>query len=382
MQVSEPFKTVLITGANGFIGSNLRVHLSERKDVRVVCYTKENSESELPELLQGVDFVFHLAGVNRPLDPLEFVRGNTNLTQSLCDAVAQLAEATGKLVPVVYASSIQASRLTPYGQSKRAAEDSIFSLQKNHGVPAYVFRLPNVFGKWCKPNYNSVIATFCFNIARGLPIKINDTSSEVTLVYVDDVINRFIQLLDGANCCSDREGFESIAPQYTITLGSLAEQIERFNESRSTLVTEPVGNGLVRALYSTYISYLPPERFAYDLPRYGDDRGVFVEMLKTPNCGQFSFFTVNPGVTRGSHYHHSKTEKFLVVKGTARMRFRHMTTAEVREIIVSDNKSQVVESVPGWAHDITNVGDTEALVMLWANEVFDRQRPDCIPCEV
>lgn len=371
---------VLITGANGFVGKNLQLQLAERQDVEVVCFTREHSVAQLPSLLQGVDFVFHLAGINRPQDPAEFVTGNADLTLALCDAVAGLAATTGKKVPVVYTSSIQAARDNPYGLSKRAAEDALFALQREHGVPVHVFRLPNVFGKWCKPNYNSAVATFCHHIARDLPIQINDPAAPVTLVYVDDVLRRFIELMDGADAALDADGFALVAPQYTSTVGELASLIQTFKDSRQTLMTERVGTSLVRALYATFVSYLPVEAFAYPVPMYGDPRGVFAEMLKTPDCGQFSYFTAHPGITRGGHYHHSKTEKFLVIKGQARFKFRHMQTGESHELVTSGAKAEIVETVPGWTHDITNIGDDEMIVMLWANEVFDRQRPDTFAC--
>ena len=373
---------VLITGANGFVGKNLQLHLAERKDVQVVCFSRGDGVAQLPALLQGVDFVFHLAGVNRPQDPQEFVAGNVDLTQALCQAVGDVAKATGKRVPVVYTSSAQAGRDNPYGQSKRGAEDALFALQHSHGVPVHVFRLPNVFGKWCKPNYNSAVATFCHNTARGLPIQVNDPAAPLTLVYVDDVIERFVQLMDCADPAVDADGFASVAPQYTTTVGALARQIQAFKDSRDTLVTERVGTGLVRALYSTYVSYLPVEAFAYTVPQHGDPRGVFVEMLKTPDCGQFSYFIAHPGITRGGHYHHSKTEKFLVIKGQARFKFRHMHTGEMYELLTSGDKAEIVETVPGWTHDITNIGADEMVVMLWANEVFDRARPDTFACAV
>lgn len=372
----------MITGANGFIGKNLQLHLAERKDVQVVCFTRDHAVDQLPQLLQGVDFVFHLAGINRPQDPREFTIGNANLTQSLCDAIAHVAATTGKKVPVICTSSIQAERDNPYGQSKRAAEDAIFALQIKHNVPVHVFRLPNVFGKWCKPNYNSAVATFCNNIARGLPIQINDPSAPVTLVYVDDLLSRFVQLMDGAEASVDDKGFATVAPQYTSTVGELARLIQVFKDSRGTLMTERVGTGLVRALYATYMSYLPTELFAYTVPQHGDSRGVFVEMLKTPDCGQFSYFTAHPGITRGGHYHHTKSEKFLVIKGQARFKFRHMQTGETHEILTRGDKAEIVETVPGWTHDITNIGEDEMVVMLWANEVFDRNRPDTFACEV
>lgn len=373
-------KKVLITGADGFIGRNLRLHLSERKDVEVVCFDKQHDIAELPGLLDGVEFVFHLAGVNRPQDPKEFTTGNRDLTQALCEAVCAVAEATGRKVPILLTSSIQADRDNPYGQSKRGAEEAVFTAARRHGFPAHVLRLPNVFGKWCRPNYNSAVATFCHNIARDLPIQINDPSAPVTLVYVDDVVGRFIQLMDGANAAVDAEGFETVTPQYTATVGEIADLIRAFKESRNTLMSERVGTGFVRALYSTYVSYLSVEAFAYTVPQHGDPRGVFVEMLKTPDAGQFSYFTAHPGITRGGHYHHTKTEKFLVIKGQARFRFRHMHSGETHELVTSGDKAEIVETVPGWTHDITNIGDDEMIVMLWANEVFDRARPDTYAC--
>lgn len=371
---------VLITGANGFVGKNLHLHLAERKDVQVVCFTRGDDVAQLPVLLQGVDFVFHLAGVNRPRDPQEFVTGNVDLTQALCQAVGAVAVATGKPVPIVYTSSAQAGRDNAYGQSKRGAEDALLEAAHSQKVPVHIFRLPNVFGKWCKPNYNSAVATFCHNVARDLPIQVNDPAAPITLVYVDDVIDRFIQLMDGADAAVDAEGFATVAPQYTTTVGELARQIHAFKDSRETLMTERVGTGLVRALYATYVSYLPVELFAYSVPQHADPRGVFVEMLKTPDAGQFSYFTAHPGITRGGHYHHSKTEKFLVIKGQARFKFRHMQTGQAHELVTSGDKPEIVETVPGWTHDITNIGSDEMVVMLWANEVFDRARPDTFAC--
>ena len=363
---------VLVTGANGFIGKNLLQHLAERADVEVVTFTRDDNPSQLKRLLDGVGFVFHLAGVNRPQEQSEFAVGNADLTKRLCDAIGD----AGRAIPVVYASSIQAGQDNSYGISKRRAEDTLFAAGESNGIPVHIFRLPNVFGKWCKPNYNSAVATFCYNIARGLPIKINDPSAKLTLVYVDDVVERFIQLMDGADTAPDAEGFEMLAPQYSTTVGEVANQIEAFKESRSTLMTERVGAGLVRALYSTYVSYLPVEAFSYSVPMHGDARGVFVEMLKTPDCGQFSYFTAHPGITRGGHYHHSKTEKFLVIKGRARFKFSHMITGETHELVTSGEQAEIVETVPGWTHDVTNIGKEEMVVMLWANEVFDRQKPD------
>ncbi len=360
---------VLITGANGFVGKNLVAHLGERADVELLCFTRENDVSQLQALMPEVDFVFHLAGVNRPQNPLEFKAGNTDLTQALCDAI----EVNGKPVPVLYTSSSQAELDNPYGASKRGAEDALLKLASKIGSSVHLFRLPNVFGKWARPNYNSAVATFCHNIAHDLPIQINDPDACIKLVYIDDVIARFIAVMDGQ---LSGEPFASVEPQYTISVGALAEQLRAFRDSRTSLISEPVGKGLVRALYSTYVSYLPPERFTYQVPKYGDPRGVFVEMLKTGDSGQFSYFSAHPGVTRGGHYHHTKTEKFLVIKGKACFRFRHIVSGEFYELVTTGEQPEIVETVPGWTHDITNVGDDEMIVMLWANEIFDRERPD------
>ena len=243
----------------------------------------------------------------------------------------------------------------------------------------HLFRLANVFGKWCRPNYNSAVATFCHNTARGLPIVVNDPAAALRLVYVDDVVAAFAGLLARPDAPG---GFVEAGPVYETTVGEVADRVREFAASRSSLVTARVGGGLVRALYSTYVSHLPPASFAYDVPRHGDARGVFVEMLKTPDCGQFSYFTAHPGITRGEHYHHSKTEKFLVIKGTARFGFRHIVTGETHELTTRGGEGRIVETVPGWTHDITNVGDDELIVMLWANEIFDRERPDTVAMKV
>ena len=369
---------VLVTGANGFIGKNLLLHFQEKGGIDVVPFTRENSVADLPVLLQGVDWIFHLAGINRPQNTEEFFSGNAGLTEQLCGAI----KASGRQIPLVYTSSIQAECGNDYGSSKRAAEDALLELQQGSGNPVFICRLPNVFGKWARPNYNSAVATFCHNIARDLPIQINDPSTVIRLVYVDDVIESFMELLAGTKPISAPvdNAYVEVAPEYRISVGELADQLNRFKATRDNLITEPVGKELVRALYSTYVSYLPPERFTYPVQQHGDARGVFVEMLKTPDAGQFSFFTAHPGITRGGHYHHSKTEKFLVIKGKACFRFRHMLTGEFYELHTSGGQSEIVETVPGWTHDVTNVGDDELICMLWANEIFDRDKPDTFAC--
>jgi UDP-2-acetamido-2,6-beta-L-arabino-hexul-4-ose reductase len=363
---------VLVTGSSGFIGRNLVVALGERTGCDVLSVTRQSPAEELAALVRDADFIFHLAGVNRPTDPAEFVVGNVDLTAELCRAV----KSSGRHAPVVYTSSTQALSDKPYGRSKLAAEQLLEKLHAETGTPVQMFRLPNVFGKWCRPNYNSAVATFCHNIARQLPIQINDPAALVSLVYVDDVVKAFLALLQGER---HPDGlFAQVEPVYCMSVGELADQIRAFQNCRTTLVSERVGAGLTRALYATYVSHLPFENFAYDVPAYADPRGVFVEMLKTPDTGQFSYFTARPGVTRGGHYHHSKTEKFLVVSGKARFRFRHIVTEERYELFTGGDKPQIVETIPGWAHDITNIGDEEMIVMLWANEIFDREHPDTI----
>ncbi len=360
---------VLITGANGFIGKNLVLHLRERADIEILQFTRNDSSEDLEKFASEADFIFHLAGVNRTKNSLEFFTGNSEFTELLCKAVKN----SNKKTPIIYTSSIQAELNNPYGHSKLSAEQTLLELLESSSSPVYIFRLPNVFGKWAKPNYNSVVATFCHNIARNLDIQINTREAQINLVYIDDVISKFIEIMDGE---SSEHPFPKVEPQYALTVGDLAEQLFKFRESRHTLITESVGSGLTRALYSTYLSYLPPEDFTYSIPVYGDSRGVFAEFLKTPDCGQFSFFTAGPGITRGGHYHHSKTEKFLVIKGNACFRFRHIVSNEFYEIITTDEHPRVVETVPGWTHDITNIGEGDMIVMLWANEIFDRAHPD------
>ncbi|MCL9781536.1 NAD-dependent epimerase/dehydratase family protein [Vibrio sp. S4M6] len=365
---------ILVTGASGFIGKNLVVRLKESKDIDVSTYDRTSGKSELSELVKRADWVVHLAGVNRPDSPDEFYQGNSGFTSALCDAVA----ATGKTIPIIYSSSIQVDRDGDYGSSKLDAEGTLKALNRETGCPIYIYRLPNIFGKWAKPNYNSVVATFCYNIARSLPIKINDPSSVIRLVYIDDLIEDFLSLLRKPRTME--LSYEQVAPEYKQTVGELAEMIKGFRKSRDNLVVDSVGEGLTRALYSTYVSYLSEDDFIYPLKKNSDSRGVFVEMLKTETSGQFSYFTALPGVTRGGHYHHTKTEKFLVIKGKAKFRFCHLITGDQFEISTDGGEPQVVETVPGWTHDVTNIGKTELICMLWANEIYDPESPDTHAC--
>lgn len=365
---------VAVTGASGFIGRNLVLRLRELNH-SVVGVPHGVDDAALLSAIAGAEVVFHLAGVNRPETTEEFETGNVGMTERLVAAMRQLSSPPS----VVYASSIQAAADNPYGRSKRDAEALIADHAQAASVPSWVFRLPNVFGKWSRPNYNSVVATFCYNVSRGLPLTINDPAAVLKLVYIDDIVEHFAAI---AAAPQDRSLPSEIAPAYETTVGALAKQLEAFRDSRTTLVTGAVGTGFLRALHATYVSYLEPTNFAYPLKAHTDPRGMFVEMLRTPDSGQFSFFTAHPGITRGGHYHHSKTEKFLVVQGRARFGFRNVLTDEVFTVETSGETPTVVETVPGWSHDITNIGDDLMLVMLWANELFDPQRPDTIAAKV
>ena len=352
---------VLITGSNGFIGKNLATQLVVRGDFEILHYNRTSTADDLRLAVAEADFICHMAGVNRPDDVDDFARVNTGLTETLCHAVQK----SGRHIPIIFASSDHVERNNPYGTSKLAAEQALLKHSEKTGIPVYIFRLPHVF------DYNSVVATFCYNIAHDLPIQIDDSSYSLNLVYIDDLVVAFVRIMAGNEAASCE-----VQPSYTISVGELADQIRTFRASRGTLVSERVGGGLTRALYATYVSYLPPEEFAYEVPKHADPRGVFVEMLKTKDSGQFSFFTAHPGVIRGGHYHHSKTEKFLVLQGSARFRFRHTLTQELHEVLTSGDKPEIVETIPGWSHDITNIGDDEMIVMLWANEIFDSDYPD------
>ena len=367
---------VLITGSKGFIGKNLKLALTEDGNYDILTFERNDSLDLLERRIHESDFIVHLAGENRPINPQYFQQGNVGLTQSIC----QLIEKTGRPIPLIYSSSVQAGdSKSLYAQSKRSAEAEIETFSLSTKNPALIYRFANVFGKWIRPNYNSVVGTFCYNIARGLPIQIHVESAVIQLIYIDDVIKDIM-----VHIKSSWEGsiFAEISPQYAVSVGDLAKQLYEFKNSRNTLIIPRVGAGLIRALYSTYVSYLPVEDFSYAVPKHSDERGDFVEMLKTPDCGQFSYFTALPGVTRGGHYHHSKTEKFLVISGKARFGFRHMMTGELYELFVSGDKPEIVETVPGWTHDVTNIGDEKMIVMLWANEIYNPELPDTIASKV
>ena len=369
-------KKILVTGSNGFIAKNFIQFLIEQKNIEILKYDRQMSISDLETMILNADWIVHLAGVNRPLMENEFLEDNIQLTK----VIASTLKKYNRRTPIILSSSIQVERehLNLYGESKLESENILCDLYCEYGNPIYIYRLANVFGKWSRPNYNSVVATFCHNIVENLPIEIHNPHSEVRLIYIDDVIEAFWSCIQRDEQI-DTEGknrFFYIHPEYTLTIGVLAEIIKGFKESRDTLTIDNVGNGLRRALYSTYLSFLSPGNFDYSIPKYEDNRGRFVEMLKTQGAGQISYFTAYPNVTRGGHYHFSKNEKFLVIKGKALFRFKNILTGESYHLEVDDKIPRVIETVPGWAHDITNIGEGEMIVMLWANEIFDRNKPD------
>lgn len=360
---------VLVTGAKGFIGMNLTTRLQELKiDFSTVSH--KDSKDVIHKKVSECDFVIHLAGVNRVEDNQLFQKGNGDFTQIICEAV----KASGKKIPILFSSSIQSDLQNPYGISKKAAEDSLLELSKSHNSKVYIYKLPNVFGKWCRPNYNSAVATFCHNICRGLPIQINNSDAPLKLIYVDDVITEFVQALEEKK----PSGYVEVKNFYTTTVGEIANILKNFEANRKTGFVDEVGLGLKRALYATYLSHFPTDHFSIELQAHTDPRGTFVEMLKMPSTGQFSYFTAHPGVTRGGHYHHTKSEKFLVVQGEALFEFVQLNTKETFQVTVFGDKPTVVDSIPGWAHNIKNVGNNLMIVLLWANEVFDRNHPDTV----
>lgn len=368
-------RRIVITGSDGFVGKNLRLRLRETGFADVVSVVRATRTDELRRALAGADFVYHLAGANRPADPAHFVRDNRDFTATLSSILAE----TGRTTPIAYTSSTQAALDNPYGRSKLAAERIVEGYGTLTGAATFILRLTNVFGKWSRPNYNSVVATFCHSLVHGIPLSVHDPDAPMSLLYIDDVVTSLVALLGDAPVAP---GFIDVGPIYQATVGEVAKTLRAFACSRQTLVVPPVGAGLTRALYATYLSYVPASDFAYSVKQRVDPRGSFVEVLKTETSGQISYFTARPGVTRGEHYHHSKTEKFLVVKGMARFGFRNIVTNEIHEVTVDGGVPQIVETVPGWAHSITNVGDDDMIAILWANEVFDPEWPDTIASKV
>ncbi|VEF49042.1 NAD-dependent epimerase/dehydratase [Bacillus freudenreichii] len=364
---------VLITGANGFIGRNLYVALEEMKNISIQTYTRDNTIEELEQLLKLADVVYHLAGVNRVKDDqTEFVKGNINLTEHI---IRTLRKIDRKPI-IVMSSSVQAANQTPYGKSKKKAEEILekYAQETDH-KQVFIYRLTNVFGKWGKPKYNSVVTTFCYNISRNLDIDIHDPLKEIELIYIDDVIKEFKNRLFRLNEISKKSLYQ-VTPIYKITLKKLAEQLYEFHNLRKNLIMPDLSRPLTKALYSTYLSYLDQNDFVYNLEIKQDQRGSLVELLKSEHSGQIFISTSHPGVIRGNHYHHTKVEKFCVIKGKANIKLRDIFSDKIISYVVTDDNIQIVDIPPGYTHSLENIGDSKLIVLFWANEIFDPDRPD------
>ena len=360
---------ILVTGANGFIGKNLSIWL-KRNDIDVLAIDIDNL-SKLDEYALQADFIVHLAGINRPMDVKEFYDGNLNSIVKLVDILKN----NKKKTPILLSSSTQAEYDNDYGKSKKMGEDFLFDYQNKTGNPVYIYRFQNVFGKWCRPNYNSVVATFCYNIANGLDISVNDPNVVKEFVYIDDICKTILDLIKSENHKGSNK-ILTIKPFYLLSIGELANIIKSFKESRNNLIVPNMDNGIVSKLYATYLSYLPTNQFIYDLNMHVDNRGSFTEFIKTSNSGQVSVNVGKPGVVKGNHFHHTKNEKFLVVKGTCSIKFRKIDSEDVIEYIVSGDKLQVVDIPTGYTHSITNIGQNDSITIMWASESFDPNNPD------
>ena len=367
---------ILVTGAKGFIGKNLIAELKNKNYNEIYECDVTTTEEELNSYTKDCEFVFHLAGVNRPKDETEFMKGNFGFTSTLLEKL----KSNNNKAPILITSSIQAKLDNPYGKSKKAGEDLMFEYEQETGAKAIVYRLPNVFGKWCRPNYNSAVATFCNNIANDLPITVNDPNVVMNLVYIDDVVEEFISALEG-NC--NKEGkFCKIKTVHTIKLGEIVDLIYSFKNSRENLSVANMNDAFAKKLYSTYLSYLPKDKFAYDLNMHIDNRGSFTEFLRTNGQGQVSVNISKPGIVKGNHWHNTKNEKFLVVSGQGVIKFRKYDSDEIIEYKVSGEKLQVVDIPVGYTHCIENVGNTDMVTVMWANEPFNPDVPDTYFMEV
>ena len=370
----EKNSPILITGAGGFVGKNLVATLRTAGYTDLMLFEKDDTPETLADYCRRAAFVVHLAGINRPTNPSEFYTGNAGLTDTL---LANL-EAAGNTAPVLVTSSTQAELDNDYGKSKRQAEEAIFAHRRRTGAMVYVFRMPGVFGKWCRPNYNSVVATFCHNVAHGLPIQVRDSAFSLPLVYIDDVVACILAAFDG-DVMMDRSATPicHMHPIHEVTLGRLAELIQGFAAGRTSLAVPDLAPGsFEKKLYSTYLSYLPSDQFSYPLEMHTDNRGSFTEFLRSPERGQVSINISHPGIVKGNHWHHTKNEKFLVVKGEGVIRFRNIFSKEVIEYHVSGDKLEVVDIPCGYTHNIENVGTEDMVTVMWANEAFDPDHPD------
>ena len=393
---------VLVTGAKGFVGRNLCLALGQMSGIEVLKYDL-GDEAKLDGFLAECDFVVHLAGVNRPKDLEEFKTGNAVFTEDILDRLA----ARSNPPPVLLSSSIQAALDNDYGKSKKAAEDAVLAYGEKTGAAVFVYRLANVFGKWCRPNYNSAVATWVYNIARDLPIMVRDPEATVTLVYIDDVVKSFVGCLDvltqrGGEAEKQRGDMVSaplplsshsalkgntilsVEPSYTKKLGEIVDLIKSFHDEPNTLMVPDQADGFTKKLYSTYLAALPEDKFSYPLTMHCDNRGSFTEALHSAERGQVSINVSKPGITKGQHWHHTKHEKFLVVSGKGEINFRLADdpAAPVISYKVSGDKLEVVRIPPGYTHNIVNAGDTDMVTVMWANEVFDPENPDTFRLEV
>lgn len=369
-------KNVLVTGANGFIGKNLCSHLRAQEEVLLEVFTREEDYDKLEDILSRVDVIYHLAGVNRPESSTEFEKINIGLTER----IIQILEVSERKPTIIFTSSAQVSLDNPYGQSKLNAEKVLSEYAKRTSCSIYVYRLTNVFGKWCKPNYNSVVATFCYNVARNLGIQINNPDFDLNLVYIDDVIESFLQHLDEMEDVGIQ--FANVTNIYTIKLQKLADLIISFKEMRNTLILPNYADILTKYMYSTYLAYLPEEDFSYKPLTRSDKRGNLVELLKSDSFGQIFVSSTLPGITRGNHYHHTKVEKFCVVSGEGIIRFRHIENSTVLTYFVSSKEIEIVDIPPGYTHSIENTGSIQMVVLFWANEIFNPDFPDTYYVEV
>ena len=369
-------KNVLITGSNGFIGKNLIVALKRLGKHNILEFEVENSREDLIAYCSNADVVIHLAGVNRPEKDEEYERGNVEFTQDLL----RIINNAGRRPLIIYSSSIQAELDNPYGKSKKKAEDILKNWANERSATVLIYRLPNVFGKWCRPNYNSAVATFCYSIARGLEIKIHDPHRILNLVYVDDVVNEFINILDRK--LSLGIYYPEIKPVFNIKIGELVEFLEKFKQSREVLFLPEFDDPFIKRLYATYISYLPENDFGYSIPIKSDKRGELVELMKSLPFGQVSVSRTRPGETRGNHYHDSKVEKFIVIDGEALISFRNIIKKEIIEYRVSGKDFKIIDVPPGYTHSIKNIGQQDLIVLFWADEIFDPERADTYYLEV
>jgi UDP-2-acetamido-2,6-beta-L-arabino-hexul-4-ose reductase len=363
---------ILVTGSDGFIGKNLIAELRNPKDGEVYEFDKQNNPDDLEIFTKNCDIVFHLAGVNRPNDEKEFNEGNADFTRRLLESLKKNQNPS----LIVFSSSTQAILDNPYGKSKQAAEKILFNYSQETGIPVIVFRLPNVFGKWCRPSYNSVIATFCYNIAHDLPIKINDPESVLTLIYIDDLVNAFMEIVKNISSHKGYELIDQLSSLYTISLKQLSTLLYSFRKTREDNSVPDLSNPLIKNLYATYLSYLPEDAFSYSLKMKTDNRGSFTEFLRTTDRGQVSVNISRPGIVKGNHWHHTKHEKFLVISGKGIIRFRKIGTKEIMEYPVNGEKLEVVEIPPGYSHNIENLSAVDMVTIMWASEPYDPEKPD------